>query len=165
MKKVEKITSLEKLLRSLGRELFVRYVMWEMKTQEVDPSSDIESVVEPYFEFYEREAKDPEDSSRDLINGFHWFRTLRKAYMRMGKSEKLREIIEPFMKGWSWDMASDIVKTLLLAGTAEMLATEVPEQVVISQYVDIGFKYADPKGARFVNAVLDAIKRKHKKGV
>ncbi len=158
--RVERIDPLQKIIRSLGRELFLRYVFWDLAQSETrGGESSADEVSEDYFEFYERYAKDPWDNSRDLINGLSWFRVLKKGYIKSGKSGMLRKLIEPHMRNWQWDMTSFIVRSVLLAGTSEMLTTDVPLRVVLSQYVGLAYKYMEEESAGFVNAVLDKVKK------
>lgn len=61
-------------------------------------------------------------------------------------------------KGWAMDRLDRTMKQILRAGTYELLARpDVPVATVISEYVDVAHAFFDPREAKFVNGVLDAV--------
>jgi N utilization substance protein B len=75
----------------------------------------------------------------------------------------LREIdreITRVLKNWSYDRISVIDKTILRMGTCEVLFLEdIPAQVSINEAIEIGKKYGGTDSGRFINGVLDAVKK------
>ncbi len=65
------------------------------------------------------------------------------------------------LKNWPFDRISVIDKTILRLGTCELLYfKDIPAQVSINEAIEIGKKYGGGDSGRFINGVLDAI-RKH----
>jgi len=70
-----------------------------------------------------------------------------------------REIVK-VLENWSFIRISIIDKTILRLGTCEVLfLEEIPPQVTINEAIEIGKKYGDKESGRFINGVLDAVKR------
>lgn len=70
-----------------------------------------------------------------------------------------REIVK-VLENWSFIRIPIIDKTILRLGTCEVLfLEEIPPQVSINEAIEIGKKYGDKDSGRFINGVLDAVKR------
>ena len=70
-----------------------------------------------------------------------------------------REIVK-VLENWSFNRIPIIDKTILRLGTCELLfLEEIPPQVSINEAIEIGKKYGDKDSGRFINGVLDAVKR------
>ena len=70
-----------------------------------------------------------------------------------------REIVK-VLENWSFIRIPIIDKTILRLGTCEVLfLEEIPPQVTINEAIEIGKKYGDKDSGRFINGVLDAVKR------
>ena len=70
-----------------------------------------------------------------------------------------REIVK-VLENWSFIRIPIIDKTILRLGTCEVLfLEEIPPQVSINEAIEIGKKYGDKDSGRFLNGVLDAVKR------
>ena len=64
------------------------------------------------------------------------------------------------LKNWSYDRISVIDKTILRLGACEVLFFEdIPPQVSINEAIEIGKKYGGTDSSRFINGVLDAVKK------
>ena len=78
------------------------------------------------------------------------------------RREEIDALIEAKL-GEQWKL-SRIDKTMLQilrAGTYELLArADVPTAAVIDEYVDVAHAFFDAKDAKFVNGLLDKIKKK-----
>jgi transcription antitermination protein NusB len=60
--------------------------------------------------------------------------------------------------GWSLARLDKTMLQILRAGTWELLArADVPTGAVISEYLDVAHAFFDPREAKFVNGVLDAV--------
>jgi N utilization substance protein B len=61
---------------------------------------------------------------------------------------------------WPWDRLEMIVKAILRAAVAELLArTDVPAKVTVSEFIDVAHAFYDGAEPRMVNAVIDRIAR------
>ncbi len=70
-----------------------------------------------------------------------------------------REIVK-VLENWSFIRIPIIDKTILRLGTCELLfLEEIPPQVSINEAIEIGKKYGDKDSGRFINGILDAVKR------
>jgi N utilization substance protein B len=64
------------------------------------------------------------------------------------------------LKNWPLDRISVIDKTILRLGTCELLYFKnIPAQVSINEAIEIGKKYGGGDSGRFINGVLDAVKK------
>lgn len=62
--------------------------------------------------------------------------------------------------GWSLNRLDRTMLQILRAGTYELLArADVPTGTVISEYLDVTHAFFEPREAKFVNGVLDAVAR------
>lgn len=76
-----------------------------------------------------------------------------------------REVDETLAAGWPLKRVDAIVRAVLRAGAQELLnRSDVPARVVITEYVDVAHAFVDRDEAGMVNAVLDAIARRHRPG-
>ncbi|MBS0255763.1 MAG: transcription antitermination factor NusB [Proteobacteria bacterium] len=61
-------------------------------------------------------------------------------------------------EGWSLARLDRTMLQVLRAGTYELLArADVPKASAISEYVDVAHAFFEPREAKFVNGVLDAV--------
>jgi len=61
-------------------------------------------------------------------------------------------------KGWTLERLDPVLRAILRAAAAELLAgPEPPARVVINEYVDVARGFLDDETARFANGVLDAV--------
>jgi N utilization substance protein B len=61
---------------------------------------------------------------------------------------------------WPWERLEMIVKAILRAAVAELLArTDVPAKVTLSEFIDVAHAFYDGAEPRMVNAVIDRIGR------
>jgi N utilization substance protein B len=64
-------------------------------------------------------------------------------------------------EGWTLDRLDRPMRQILRAGAYELLARpDVPAAAAISEYVDVAHAFYEPREAKFVNGLLDAIARK-----
>ena len=61
-------------------------------------------------------------------------------------------------EGWKLERLDKTMLQILRAGTYELLArADVPTGSAISEYVDVAHAFFEPREAKFVNGVLDAV--------
>jgi N utilization substance protein B len=61
-------------------------------------------------------------------------------------------------EGWKLDRLDKTMLQVLRAGAWELLArADVPTATAISEYVDVAHAFFEPREAKFVNGVLDAV--------
>ncbi|MCQ2914468.1 MAG: transcription antitermination factor NusB [Alphaproteobacteria bacterium] len=85
-----------------------------------------------------------------------------------GKSEdEINSIIDAcYSKDWSKDRTEQLLKAILQAGVAELLAfPETPVAIVIKEYVDITSCFYDGIEIKMVNALLDQVSKKISKAL
>ena len=60
--------------------------------------------------------------------------------------------------GWSLERLDRTMLQILRAGTWELMArADVPTATVIGEYIDVAHAFFEPRQAKFVNGVLDAV--------
>ena len=70
--------------------------------------------------------------------------------------------ITKVLKNWPYDRISVIDKTILRLGTCEILYfDDIPPHVSINEAIEISKKYGGSDSSKFVNGILDAIKRNY----
>jgi N utilization substance protein B len=63
-------------------------------------------------------------------------------------------------EGWKIERLDKTMLQILRAGAYELLArADVPTGTVINEYVDVAHAFFEPREAKFVNGVLDAVAR------
>ena len=67
-------------------------------------------------------------------------------------------IASKLAEGWKLERIDKTMLQILRAGTYELLArADVPTGSAISEYVDVAHAFFEPREAKFVNGVLDAV--------
>ena len=73
--------------------------------------------------------------------------------------------IKSKLKNWDFDRISNIDKAVLRFSIFSMLyEKEVPEKVIINEAIEIVKKFGTEDSYKFVNGILDAVKRSKKSG-
>lgn len=72
---------------------------------------------------------------------------------------KVQTLISEKATGWSLDRMPTIDRLVMEMAVAELLTTETPTGVVLSEAVDLVSRYSTEESGRFVNGVLAAIAR------
>lgn len=66
------------------------------------------------------------------------------------------------IENWSYNRVSVVDKTILRLGACEVLYFDsIPAQVSINEAIEIGKKYGGSDSCKFINGVLDAIRKDH----
>ena len=60
---------------------------------------------------------------------------------------------------WNEDRLEIIDKLLIYLGIFEILYFDIPKSIIINEYVEISKKYCTPKSSKFINGILDNIKK------
>lgn len=77
------------------------------------------------------------------------------------KMEIDKRIIE-VLENWPFERISLIDKIVLRIGVCEMLYfKDIPPQVAINEAIEVVKKYGGNNSGRFVNGILDAVRKKH----
>lgn len=72
--------------------------------------------------------------------------------------EEIDGLIQSHSTGYEFDRIPRVERNLLRLGIFEMVySKEAPPKVVISEAIRLARKFATDEGAKFVNAILDAI--------
>ena len=108
-------------------------------------------------------AEDPDTAQESVINlpafDTRTFVTLVRTYQeRAGEIDgMIRSALAP---EWPWNRLEMIVKAILRAAVAELLArSDVPAKVTVSGFIDVAHAFYDGAEPRMVNAVTDRIAR------
>lgn len=83
------------------------------------------------------------------------------------KKEVIDLMIQPILKNWKIDRLTLIDRNILRLGTFEMVFLpqdgpaheKIPFAVTINEAVEIAKKYSDPESGKFVNGILDQIRK------
>jgi N utilization substance protein B len=74
--------------------------------------------------------------------------------------EKIDELIGRFAERWDLDRMAVVDRNILRAGVFELLwAADIPPKVAINEALDIARKFSTEESTRFINGVLDRIRR------
>lgn len=73
------------------------------------------------------------------------------------KSEALDMLISKYARGWRADRLSKVSRSAIRLSVYEILYTDIPTNVSVSEAVDIAKKYGEEKARAFVNGVLASI--------
>lgn len=76
-----------------------------------------------------------------------------------GFSEEADILIEADSKNWSTDRMSGVTRTILRLAIYELLCTELPPKVAISEAVELAKKFGDDQEPSFINGILNRIAR------
>lgn len=75
------------------------------------------------------------------------------------------EIIKSKLRNWDFNRISNIDKAILRFSIFSMLfENDLPEKVIINEAVEIVKKFGSEDSYKFVNGILDAVKRSKEKG-
>jgi len=130
--------------RRLARELALK-VLYRFE----EGDTDLPSVIEKVLEAKKYQTQDKE-FSRILVQ-----RTVANL-------KELDERISRVIENWKYDRISVIDKIILRIGACEMLYfDDIPPQISINEAIEIGKKYGGNDSGRFINGVLDAIRKNH----
>lgn len=78
---------------------------------------------------------------------------------RQGEIDQL--LGEHLAEGWTLDRLDRPMRQIVRAGVYELAARpDIPTGAVINEYVDVAHAFYEPREAKFVNGLLDAIARK-----
>lgn len=74
--------------------------------------------------------------------------------------DEIDEIIKANIKGWTFERLSRVPLSIIRLALCEIRCCKTPESVAVNEAVELTKKYAAPKEASFVNAVLAAAVRR-----
>jgi N utilization substance protein B len=130
--------------RRLARELALR-VLYRYEEGDNDLQGAMKSVLD--VKIYEKNDK---DFSKALIE-----RTVKNI-------EQIDKEIIRVLQNWEYDRISVVDKTILRMGTCELIYfDDIPSQISINEAIEIGKKYGGNESGRFINGILDAIRKSH----
>jgi N utilization substance protein B len=130
--------------RRLARELALK-VLYRYEEGDTDLGAVLENVLQS-----RRYGEKDRDFSRALVE-----RTVANLNV-------IDERIVAVLENWKYDRISVIDKVILRIGACELFYFEdIPAQITINEAIEIGKKYGGGDSARFINGVLDAIRKNH----
>ena len=138
---------------------------------DLNPEPNLEAVLEPFWnQLRELERERHEEDDRvELVLNFESQETQKvKAFAeaREFAEERIRGVvrerdaldvrIEPRLKNWSLYRLGTVERNVLRLGVWELEnCPEIPQPIVINEYVDLAKFFSETKSGRFVNGVLD----------
>ncbi len=132
----------------MGRR-FARELALKVLYRYVEGDNNLPVVVEKVLEAKNYQSSD-KTFARSLVD-----KTLENL-------EKIDEKIVKVIKNWEYDRISVIDKIILRMGTCEILYfDDIPPQISINEAIEIGKKYGGNDSGRFINGVLDAIRKNY----
>ena len=130
--------------RRLARELALK-VLYRYEEGDTDLHGAIKSVLD--VKLYDKNDK---DFSRMLIE-----RTVENI-------DNIDKEIISVLQNWEYDRISVVDKIILRIGACELIYfDDIPSQISINEAIEIGKKYGGNESGRFINGVLDAIRKCH----
>lgn len=78
------------------------------------------------------------------------------------QKNEIDELIKENLEGWTIDRLSTVDRNLLRIAIYELKFTrsEVPENVILDEAIEIAKMYGDDQSSRFINGVLSNVKKK-----
>lgn len=121
--------------------------------------SELEEMLGEFRESYT--DRDDEHPNNNLDEG-NWF-FANKLLKEISKNmEELEGVIKIETKKEHLDQIDKVERSALLVGTAELYYFETPYQVVINELVELSKRYGGASSGKFVNGVLDGIRKSKK---
>ncbi len=83
----------------------------------------------------------------------------------LSKKKELDEILSGYLVNWQFDRLAAAVRNILRLALYEMLYyDDIPPLVSINEAIELAKVYQDNEAARFVNGILDKIRKSTEKG-
>ena len=73
--------------------------------------------------------------------------------------EKIDETLNEYLKEWEIDRVGNIERAILRLGAYELLFTELDSAVIINEAIELAKELASDTSPKFINGVLDALKK------
>lgn len=91
---------------------------------------------------------------KDLVNG------------SLVNQEKIDKILSSYATNWSVDRMSSVDRCILRIATYEIAfsADKAPIPAIIDEAIELSKKYSTDKSGKFINGLLDRIKKERKNG-
>jgi transcription antitermination protein NusB len=130
--------------RRKARELALQ-ILYEL---DVRPDGEVDQTI---AEFWQRQPA-PDEEVREFVE-----RLVRGTKTHQ---PKIDELIGRFAERWDLDRMAVVDRNVLRAGIFELLwSPEVPPKVAINEALDIAKKFSTEESTRFINGVLDRVRR------
>lgn len=155
--------------KTLGREFALKF-LFQLFIKDNAPfreafvggdvsASELEERIMDFKESYM--SPDDEHPDNQIDDGNFFF--ANKLLVSLSKEmNKVEELVKLETKKEHLEHLEKIERCVLLVGTIELTEFETPYQVVINEMVNLAKKYGGADSGRFVNGVLDGIRRKQK---
>ena len=79
-------------------------------------------------------------------------------------SESVDKLIGDAIQNWELNRISAVDRNVMRVATVELLDRKVPVKVILNEAIEIAREYGSADSPRFVNGVLDAVRRKVDQG-
>jgi N utilization substance protein B len=111
------------------------------------------------------------EAGADILNDFFRWRKIGEQNRELTEKlvleleEHLAEVdeaISGYLKNWSPERLARLDRIILRLGVTELLyLNDIPPSVTINEYVELARLFGTDESPRFVNAVLDSIRKDH----
>jgi N utilization substance protein B len=119
--------------------------------------------------FYQREVGGLSGASVDEAERCYWLEHPSGESRRrftddllkgtIGALDRIDSLIEAATDNWKLSRMAVVDRIVLRVAVYELLSAEAPMAVVINEAVELAKTFGDEKSPRFINGVLDAVKR------
>ncbi len=79
----------------------------------------------------------------------------------MENIEDIDKELNSHMQSWDFSKVGKIERAILRLGTYELMYSDLDRAVIINEALEIVKKLADAKATKFINGVLDAVKKRY----
>lgn len=116
---------------------------------EKNPDIALESVFESIASIPEAEiaSNDARKFAKEITLGYR------------AKNEEIDNLLQKHMKNWVLSRLGSIDRAILRISASELITINTPLRVVISEAVDIAKQFGTEESGKFINGVLDALKK------
>ena len=133
--------------RTLARESALK-ILYRIEISKESVDSSIED-----FWTIEKAHKEVVDFANDLVRGTH------------ENLSKIDELVSKHTDNWEIKRIAVIDKNILRMGVFELLYKEdIPPKVAINEAIELAKKYGDIDSGKFVNGILDKVRKTECKG-
>lgn len=74
--------------------------------------------------------------------------------------DEIDNLIKECLVNWTFDRISNVSKSILRLGVAELKYKKTESVVIFNEYVLLSKKYSEPKESGFVNGILASVEKK-----
>lgn len=158
-----------KVNKTPGREFVLKFLFQffikenaNLKEQLINGDLSPAQLQEMLLDFRKSYTDTDEEHPNNNLDEGNWFFANKILKSISQNMQELEMAIKAETKKENLDQIEKIERSALLVGTAEIYYFETPYQVVINELVEISKRYGGASSGKFVNGVLDGIRKAKK---